>query len=291
MVCDTWWIFVEVFRRWYMKAFRPFQIGIVSLLAVGLSSPVTVADASIESAPEINLALSVSGPQLNIPAPRARMSADLALQTYESRMRRQSVELGEYNDVTTIDAELPQAAKKGRFRLKRMFSAPKSLAFKAVDFVGDGFVKTNVIARLLQSEVDHVQKGEDGSTAITAANYKFSYKGLDDVAGMPVHVFQVKPRRKVPGLFKGKVYLDVYSGAMVRAEGKMVKSPSFFVKNIEFTQDYAQVGEFNLVSHIHSTADTRLIGKAIVDISHSDYEARTVAEVQMPGGALVENGR
>jgi hypothetical protein len=274
-----------------MKAFRPYKVAIVSLLAVGLSSPVTVADASIESAPEVTMALSGSGPQLNIPTPRARMSAELALQAYETRMRRQVLELGEYNDVTTIEAELPQAAKKGRFRLKRMFSAPKSLAFKAVDFVGDGFVKTNVIARLLQSEVDHVQKGQDNSTAISSANYKFSYKGLADVAGTPVHLFQVKPRRKSPGLFKGKVYLDVYSGAMVRAEGKMVKSPSFFVKNIEFTQDYAQVGEFNLVSHVHSTADTRLIGKAIVDISHSDYEARTLADLQMPGGALVESGR
>lgn len=210
------------------------------------------------------------------------MSSELALQAYENRLKLQSTELGEYNDITTIEAELPQAAKKGRFRLMRMFSAPKSLAFKAVDFVGDGFVKTNVIARLLQSEVDHVQKGEADSTAITAANYKFSYKGTDALAGAPVHVFQVKPRKKRPGLFKGKIYLDVYTGEIRRAEGRMVKSPSFFIKNIEFTQDYARVGEFNLVSHIHSIADTRVIGKAIVDITHDGYEAKSLAELQIP---------
>jgi hypothetical protein len=194
-------------------------------------------------------------------------------------MQRQALELGEYNDVTVIQAELPSTAQKGTFRLKRAFAAPKSLAFKAVDFVGDGFVKTNVIARILQSEVDHVQKGESQTTAISAANYKFNYKGIEDLAGQPVHVYQVKPRKKRPGLFKGKIYLSAYTGTIVRAEGRMVKSPSIFIKNIDFIQEYADVNGFNLVSRLHSTADTRLIGRAIVDISHSDYQAKSVTEL------------
>src|SRR4051794_33044030 len=175
-----------------MEATRPIHFALIGLLALGLSSPVSAADTASEWAPEVAPSVSsISGPQLNIPVARARMSADLALQTYEARLQRQSVELGEYNDVTTIEAVLPQTSQKGRFRLMRMFAAPKSLAFKAVDFAGDGFVKTNVIARLLQSEVDHVQKGEGDTTAITAANYKFSYKGTDELDGAPVHVFQV----------------------------------------------------------------------------------------------------
>jgi hypothetical protein len=207
------------------------------------------------------------------------MSPELALQTHEQRLQRQAVELGEYDDVTVIEAEIPSTSQKGRFRLQRVFTAPKSLAFKAVDFVGDGFVKTNVIARILQSEVDHVQKDQAQAMAISQANYKFSYKGVEDLSGQSVHVYQVKPRKKRTGLFKGKVYLSVYSGAMVRAEGRMVKSPSIFIKKIEFVQEYADVNGFNLVAHIRSTADTRLIGKAIVDITHSDYRAKSIAQL------------
>ncbi len=215
------------------------------------------------------------------------MSADLALDVYEARSKRQAVELGDYTDNTTIEAELPQTKQKGRFRLTRIFSAPKSVAFKAVDFVGDSFVKTNVIAPLLQSEVDHVQKDDMGSTAITSANYKFSYKGTDELEGRPVHVFQLKPRAKRVGLFKGKIYLDVYTGAPLRAEGRIVKSPSFFVKKVDFVQDYAQVGEFSLVSHIHSVAEARVIGTTIVDITHSDYEARPAAGAHLSPEAPV----
>ena len=95
-------------------------------------------------------------------------------------------------------------------------------------------MKSNVITRLLQSEVDHVQKDDPSLTAISNANYKFSHKGSTDVGGRVVQIYQVKPRKKRPGLFKGRIYLDAHTGSLVRAEGSIVKSPSFFVKNIEF---------------------------------------------------------
>ncbi len=249
-------------------------------LSAALTLPAFAADANSTWTPDMVPSVSSPSATLNIPDVRPRMSPELALNVHENRSARQARELGEYNDVTTIDAELPQTAQKGRYRLHRIYSAPKTLAFKTIDFVGDGFVKANVIARLLQSEVDHAQKDDNQTTAITAANYKYSYKGVDTLDGQPVHVFAVKPRENRSGLFKGKIYLDAYTGAMRRAEGTMVKSPSFFVKNIQFVQDYAQVNRFDMISHIHSTADTRIIGKAIVDITHDEYQAHSLAEIE-----------
>ena len=205
------------------------------------------------------------------------MSPELALQTYTANARRQLTDLGTSEDMTVVEAAIPGTGQKGRFELRRSFNAPKSLVYGAVKFVGDTFVKTNIITKLLQSEVDRVEKGEGGSMAITPANYKFSYKGPDEVNGQPVYEFHVKPRKKQPGLFKGKVYLDVATGRILRAEGTLVKSPSVFVKKVEFIQDYEDVAGFSLPAHMHSTADTRLFGKAIVDISHSEYVAHPLA--------------
>ena len=249
------------------------------ILAFSLLLPACAAD--LNDAP-LPVSLSAADPAatLIIPVSRPRMSPDLALKEYEWRLSAQYVELGETADTTTITADLPKAEKHGEYRLKRIYSAPKSLAFKTIGFVGDGFVKTNVIFRLLQSEADHVKKDQPGDTAITSANYKFAYKGTEQLNGRTVHVFAIKPRHKRAGLFKGKVYIDAYTAAMVRAEGRIVKSPSVFIKNIEFVQDYAQIGDFNLISHIHSVADTRLIGEAVVDISHDNYQIRTREQVQ-----------
>ena len=249
-----------------------------AVLALAISAPAAASDREVAVIPDV---AGLSTATLNIPPQRARMSSELALQVHEARTKRQTRELGAYRDTTIVEAELPQTKQKGTYQLTRMYSAPKSLAFKAVNFVGDGFVKTNVIARLLQSEVDRAKQGDNTDVAITAENYKFTYKGVEEMEGGPLcHVFQVKPRHKRVGLFKGTVYLNVYNGAMFKAEGKMVKSPSFFVKKIEFSQEYAEVSGFDMVTHIHSTADTRIIGKAVVDITHSDVQAQSIYELQ-----------
>jgi hypothetical protein len=134
-----------------------------------------------------------------------------------------------------------------------------------------------VIVRLLQSEVDHVQKHEQALTAIDASNYKFSYKGSLLVNGTAAHVYDVKPRQKRVGLFKGKIYVDSSTGRLLRAEGRIVKSPSFFIKKIDFVQDYTIVDGFTLLSRMHSVAQTRVIGKTIVDITHRDYQPEFAA--------------
>jgi hypothetical protein len=166
-----------------------------------------------------------------------------------------------------------------------VYQAPRSLAFAAIRFAGDSFVKTNIITKLLQSEVEHVQKGEGAQTAITADNYKFSWKGVDSLDGRTYYRYQVKPRQKRPGLFKGFILVDAASGRLRRAEGTMAKSPSLFVKKIEFVQDYGEYGPFSLPVHIHSVAKTRLVGRAVVEIYHSGYEAKTVAETQPGAGS------
>ena len=208
------------------------------------------------------------------------MSPELTFSTYQHRIALQAADLAAYSAVTVVRAELPDTSQQGEFELQRKFEAPHTLQFTPVHYTGDNFVKSNVITRLLQSEVDHVLKDDPSQTAISPANYKFSYKGAGRVQDRLVHVYQVKPHRKRPGLFKGRVYLDAHTGALVRAEGSVLKSPSFFVKHIEFWQDYTDVQSFTLPAHIHSEAKARIVGRTIVDITHRDYHAAPAATTQ-----------
>jgi len=232
---------------------------------------VATASVSGESVPGLAEA-DVSTPDLVRAASHPRMSADLALQTFENRSTHQAQELAGYSAATVIRAELPRSSQHGELELERYYSVPRTLTFKALHFVGDGFVKTNVIARLLQSEVDHVQKDDPAITAIRPENYKFSHKSTTQIAGRVVHVYQIRPRKKRPGLFKGHIYLDASTGSLVRAEGRVVKSPSIFVNKIDFMQDYADVNGFTLPIHIHTEAKAALVGRTVVDIVNSDCQ-------------------
>jgi hypothetical protein len=233
-----------------------------SYLLLGEDSPVSPPVQIEDHTPSVLIA----------PAPLPRMSPELTLQAYHDRVAQQAAQLSSYSANSVILAQLPETQQFGECDLQRFYSAPHTLEFKSVRFVGDGFVKSNVIIRLLQSEVDHVQKDDPAATALSDDNYKVSYKNTTELQSRLVHVFQVKPRANRPGLFKGKIYLDAHTGSMARAEGRVAKTPSLFIKRIEFVQDYKEFGAFTFPVHIHSEARTHLVGRAVVDIYHYDYQ-------------------
>ena len=248
--------------------------------ADGGGVPLMYLAAADVSLPDVLSVLPAQAPiSLVAPVPLPRMAPDFALRVYQNRVAQQAAQLSAYSAATSILAQLPDTQQYGQCDLQRHYAAPRTLEFKSVRFVGDGFVKSNVILRLLQSEVDHLQKDDPALNAIDPANYKFSYKGTAQLGSREVHVFQLKPRKKRTSLFRGRIYLDAYTGSMVRSEGRLAKSPSLFIKKIEFVQDYADFGSFTFPVHIHSEAQTRLIGRAVVDVIHHDYQP--VSNVQV----------
>jgi hypothetical protein len=265
-----------------MRGLRPISFVVPLGLAIALSS---ASSAQITTIPQTSFAATDTSTVSEFVAfgNAARLSPQLALVAYERGLREQSNQLTGYTAVTVIDAELPDSAQKAEFELRRHYAAPALLEFTPMRSSGDNFVKSNVIVRLLQSEVDHVRRREQSQTAVNSQNYKFNYKGTAQLNGVAAHVFDVKPRQKRVGLFKGRIYVEASSGRLLRAQGRLVKSPSFFIKKIDFVQEYATIDGFTLPTHIHSEAQTRLVGKAIVDVIQRDYQpeiGRVDASVQ-----------
>jgi len=247
--------------------------------------PVRAAFAPAAEAPSFGSIL----PEHSLPAPLLkpvtypRMGPELAFEVYVNRSARQNATLAAYTALTTVNASLPDSKQRGQFELSRQYTAPHVLKFKSVRFEGDSFVKVNVIGRLLQSEVEREQKDAFADIAVNRKNYKVAFKKTDDLNGRLVHVFQLKPRARRPGLFKGHIYIDAFTGTIVRAEGRMVKSPSLFIKNIDFAQDFTDVGSFTFPTHLHSEAQVRLIGHVIVNVNNRDYRP---AAADQPPSAL-----
>ena len=54
----------------------------------------------------------------------------------------------------------------------------------------------------------------------------------------------MNPRKKREGLFKGEIWIDTDTALPVREVGRFVKSPSVFLKKVDFTltYDYAVLG-------------------------------------------------
>ena len=214
------------------------------------------------------------------PAVLPRMAPELALQVCRGRSEVQAQQLASYSATTLIRAQLPDTSQFGEYEVQQHYLAPRTLAFKALRFTGDAFVKDECHHPAVAVRSRPCAKGRPcARTRSVPANYKFSYKGTSQLEGRQVHVYQLKPRQKRAGLFKGRIYVDAYTGSLVRVEGRPVKSPSLFIKKIDFVQDYADIGPFTFPVHIHSEATARIVGRAIVDVYQRDYQpvANTVA--------------
>ncbi|PSH04793.1 MAG: hypothetical protein CXZ00_05335 [Acidobacteria bacterium] len=227
-------------------------------------------------------------------APITTLGPDAALQRYIEHRQEQSSRLPSYESETSVHAELPDSAQHGDYELIANYRAdPRALNYVSVHFEGDRFVKSNIILRILQSEADHVRKKDDGSTAINEQNYKFSYAGIEQVHNRQAHVFHLKPRRKKPGLFKGQISLDASTGSMLRMEGTLVKSPSMFVRDINFVQDFEEFEGFTLPTELHSWARARFIGRTMVNIVHRSYKLQRDSERahrQLPEREISDRG-
>jgi len=167
-----------------------------------------------------------------------------------------------------IDAKLPKLEKQGKLRALRIVSRLGQIIYKGLDFTGDNTIKKEVIARYLEAEV---QARDDGSMAISPANYKFRLKARLTQNEQITYIFQITPRKKRLGLFKGELWLDAATGMPVRESGELVKNPSVFLKKVEFVREYQLQDGVAMPSHIESTVDTRIVGKAELSINFTHF--------------------
>ncbi len=206
----------------------------------------------------ITLVIALAATSLGAETPAS--TADELVESYTAAAREQSARFRGASMDVDIAASLPNLHKNGRMHALKHISRLGRITYEALKFDGDNSVKRDVIARYLTAESQ--ARATETSLAVLPANYKFKYKGLQDRGQGPVHVFEVTPRKKIVGLFKGELWLDAQSFLPVRESGRMVKSPSIFLKRVEFVQEFEIRDGLSIPLRMHTTVDTRLIGKA-----------------------------
>jgi hypothetical protein len=202
-------------------------------------------------------------PAGSMPVP---MAPDAIVQNYCSVARDQQHSLDGASMEVEIEASLPKLKKHGRLHALRHISALGRITYEHLRFDGDGTIKNEVIARYLTAETQ-AQADPAMKLDVTPQNYKFKYKGLVADGERDAHVFQVTPKKKRIGLFRGEVWIDAATYLRVREAGSFVKNPSIFLKKVEFVRKYEIRDGVSVPLEVHSSVDTWLIGKAEIDIA------------------------
>jgi len=193
-----------------------------------------------------------------------------AAQTQQDTMRGDTVEMD-------IDASVVKLQKHGKLHALKNITKLGKITFHVLGFTGDNSVKTEVIAKYLKAEIDAAQSGSNLS--VTPENYKFKYKGVEDFHGRQAYVLRVTPREKKVGLFKGELWLDAETYMPVRESGSFVKTPSVFLKKMQFVREYELQGGVSVPQRMESKAEVRFIGPVELSINYLRYSKEEEEDV------------
>ena len=179
-----------------------------------------------------------------------------------------------------IEATVPKWKKSSKMTALRMISKIGRITYQKLSFSGDDQVKRDVIARFLTAETE--ARAQAGDISLSPANYKFNYKGRLEQGGKTAYIFQLNPRQKRLGLFKGDLWLDADTGLPLRESGRLVKNPSVFFKKTEFTRTYEIRDGQSYLSKWQSSIEARVVGRVEMAVKYSNYQSPAPEVVAEP---------
>jgi hypothetical protein len=122
--------------------------------------------------------------------------------------------------------------------------------------------------RLLRAEADVHASGRAAASALTSDNYVFELAGPAPDGLVRV---RARPRRREATLIDGAFLIAPDSADIVRVEGRLARSPSFWVPSVEVSRHFARVQGHRVVVRVESVARVRLVGHSRVVVTY-DYE-------------------
>jgi hypothetical protein len=129
--------------------------------------------------------------------------------------------------------------------------------FEVLDEGGSGYIRSKVFKKALQTEQKIWATGDPDRSGFTLENYTFEDRGVD---ANGLVWLDVTPRRKDMLLVKGSIFLRPEDGELVRIEGALAKTPSFWTKRVQIVRHYERIAGVRLPVWMQSTAAVRIAG-------------------------------
>jgi len=116
-----------------------------------------------------------------------------------------------------------------------------------------------MVRELLDRETESAKKGY--GSEITRTNYDFVFLRQENFGIVPEYVLRIVPKRKDKYLLRGQIWVDASTFRIRRIEGVPAKSPSFWIKGIHITLQFAQLGGMWVPISFDAIATVRFLGQ------------------------------
>ena len=174
-----------------------------------------------------------------------------------------------YRALRRMEGGLIDSEKRGWIEAWTEYTPGRGFTYDVVREGGSEYVRNKILRGMLVSEQKLIASGKRLHASLESMNYRFEDGGMADGGLQRV---LLRPAKKSDGVLNGSVLIDPESGLVTRIEGRLVKSPSFWLRDVDVTYKYAHVGERVVPVEMTSTGRVRMFGRSNFRMVY-DYES------------------
>lgn len=157
-----------------------------------------------------------------------------------------------YTATRLLVARSEKLDRLGWLEAETTFQPGRGLTYTILREGGDRGIRNRVLRKVLENEAEMSAPARAARMAISEANYELVSSGAHATV-------RLTPLRREQTLIDGTAVIDP-RGRLVRVEGRLAKSPSFWVRSVRIRRDYQPIAGHALPVHVESTADVKLAG-------------------------------
>ena len=144
---------------------------------------------------------------------------------------------------------------------------------------GSDLIRGRVFRAMLANEEQIFATGDAARSAISSNNYELTPA---DSAEPGLVKLLARPKRNDVTLINGAVYVTDSDADLVRVEGRLAKSPSFWTRRVDVVKQYTRVAGLRVPVRIESVAQIRFAGTSTMTMTY-DYEMINGVDVSSAG--------
>jgi hypothetical protein len=211
----------------------------------------------------------VLAPQLRATAPTTAEAAEQSMKQFLAQGDAQR----SYRATRRLEAR--HGGSIGWLEADTEYSPTSGFRYTITAEGGSGQLRDKALKPILAGERDAVARGEIARSALAPCNYEFQVHGVDENGLAKV---LLAPKRKERVLVSGAMFLRPVDGELVRVQGRLAKSPSFWVKTVDIVRTYERIEGAVMPVALETTAQVRMFGTATLTMTYrySEVDGRAV---------------
>ncbi len=143
---------------------------------------------------------------------------------------------------------------------------------------GSDYIRGKVLKAVLKREQELIKAGAGSQSELSSDNYHFE----EASGGDSERYVTMKPKRKDVLLVDGRMVLSRDRGELLRVEGRLSKSPSFWTSLVNVIRHYGRLDGVRVPLATESVARVKLVGVSHLEVR---YEYETINGRRVSAGA------